>query len=112
MWSNEPRDVDAKYVFLDIVEFTEKRTIEAQSAIIETFNDIVTRAVEASVLTYKQKPLFIPTGDGLCIAFISDADGFDIHIRTALRILELVDAHNAEEVLSQQIAAVSVLFPT
>ena len=74
MWSNEPRDVDAKYVFLDIVEFTENRTIEAQSAIIEAFNDIVTRAVEACVAAYQLRPLFIPTGDGLCIAFISDAD--------------------------------------
>lgn len=97
MWSNEPRDVDAKYVFLDIVEFTENRTIEAQSAIIEAFNDIVTRAVDASVAAYQQRPIFIPTGDGLCIAYTSDIDAFDIHIRTALQILELVDAHNAQE---------------
>ena len=97
MWPSEPKDVDAKYVFLDIVEFTANRTIEAQSAIIKTFNDIVSRAVEATGRPYKQRPLYIPTGDGLCVAFIHERDPFDIHIRTALQILEFVEEHNAEE---------------
>src|SRR5208282_6046351 len=76
----------AEYIFLDVVAYSE-RTIEAQSAIIKALNDIVRQAVGAHHLGAK-KVIYIPTGDGVCIALLDVSDPPDVQIKIALAILE------------------------
>ena len=95
IWQEKLRDVDAKYLYLDVISFTKDRTIEAQSEIIRTFNKITKVGVQN---TYGwQRPIYLPTGDGLCIAFVQDSDSFDVHLRTALVILERLATYNAKQ---------------
>jgi hypothetical protein len=57
-----------KYVFLDIVGFTRGRTVEAQSELVVRLNLIVARAI-AEVAADEKETIFLPTGDGMAIAF-------------------------------------------
>jgi class 3 adenylate cyclase len=82
----------AKYIFLDVISFSE-RSAEAQSAIVKQLNAILHAALkEASV--NEQDRILIPTGDGMCIAMISPQLPYDVHIQTALQILQLLSEHN------------------
>lgn len=83
-----------KYVFLDVVKFTQ-RSVEAQSDVVIALNKIVKAAVEKNDLK-KENILYIPTGDGICLA-ISGELSFDIHMRVAIDILENIHNHNAEQ---------------
>lgn len=91
-----------KYIFLDIVGFTKKRSVEAQSDLIGYLNALVTQSLENNNLDDYQAPIprnsgryiLIPTGDGVCIALVDAHEPFDIHLNVALDILSLVDDHN------------------
>jgi hypothetical protein len=71
-----------RYVFADVVRFTEDRTLEAQVEIIAALNLAFTEAVG------DLEALYLPTGDGICVAILATNASADIHLVTALRILE------------------------
>jgi adenylate/guanylate cyclase family protein len=85
-------DKRIKYVFLDVVNFT-KRDVEAQSSVVSTLNELVSRAVE-EVGVSVDKRLYIPTGDGMCIALLELDEPLDLHLKLALKILENIQVHN------------------
>jgi len=82
-----------KYVFLDVVKFTEGRSVEAQSDIVASINWIVGVAVKAFAVPEDQL-IFLPTGDGLCVALINVDEPFDVHLGVATEILRLLAALN------------------
>jgi class 3 adenylate cyclase len=91
----------AKYIFLDVVQFS-KRSAEAQSEIVYHLNETVRQSLSKHNVK-EEDCILIPTGDGMCIAFIGQDLPYDIHMQVALTILELVDAHNqATEKQSRQ----------
>ncbi len=71
-----------RYVFADVVRFTEDRTLEAQVEIIAALNSAFTDAVG------DLEAIYLPTGDGICLAIVAANVSADIHLTTALRILE------------------------
>ena len=93
-----------KYIFLDIIGFTNNRSVEAQADLIGYLNSVVTETLEKHNLTTDEdilpkshgQTILIPTGDGICIALIDVGDEYDIHLRVALDILALIDNHNSK----------------
>lgn len=85
----------SKYVFLDVVKFSQ-RSAEAQSEIVARLNEIVRTSLPVPADELERSCIFIPTGDGMCIAFINLELPYDIHIQTALRILKALDKYNYE----------------
>ncbi|HLL70290.1 MAG TPA: adenylate/guanylate cyclase domain-containing protein [Pyrinomonadaceae bacterium] len=86
----------AKYIFLDVVSFS-KRSAEAQSDIVNQLNAIVRQALNTCNVSYEDC-IFLPTGDGMCVALIGTELPYDIHLQMALKILELLDSYtNATE---------------
>ena len=90
---NNVETVDAKHIFLDIVGYTHKRSVEAQSELITVLNKIVVESIESFQLEQDQD-LYIPTGDGLCISIINIVNPYDIHISIALEILSRLYKYN------------------
>lgn len=96
----EPRhgiDTGAKYVFLDIVGFTRNRPVEAQADVITQLNEIVIKTVDEKHIDASHR-IFIPTGDGICMALLSNEQPADISIQIALKILERLNIYNASVV--------------
>jgi hypothetical protein len=91
--SREVRRCYAKYVYLDVVQFS-KRSAEAQSEIVQRLNEIIRNALDKIRVDHDKNCLLLPTGDGVCVALIGSPLPYDIHIQLALGILELVNAHN------------------
>lgn len=97
----EVRTVFAKYIFLDVVQFTNNRSVEAQSFIVEKLNRIVHDALtQYGIGTSTDDRILLPTGDGMCISILGPALPYDIHMQVALTILELLHYHN-EQFLDQ-----------
>lgn len=88
----EIETVDAKYVFLDVVEFTRGRSVEAQSDIVEALNDIVGSLLFEYDIPSNDR-ILLPTGDGICLALLK-RDPYDLHIQLALSILDGLRTHN------------------
>jgi len=82
-------------VCLDIVGFTKNRSVEAQSDLVATLNNVVAKAIESLSIS-SPSAVLLPTGDGIVVALV-DLAGVDIHLRLALEILRLVAVHNAAE---------------
>lgn len=72
-----------RYVFADVVRFTEDRTLEAQVEIIGALNEAFAKAVG------EIETIYLPTGDGICAAILQVEVAADIHLQTALRVLEM-----------------------
>ncbi|NQT56065.1 MAG: hypothetical protein HQ551_07535 [Desulfobacteraceae bacterium] len=83
-----------KYIFLDIVKFT-SRSVEAQSDVICALNETVKASVGERDLQ-EENVLYIPTGDGICIA-MSEELIFDIHMLVALDILDKIHNYNEKQ---------------
>jgi class 3 adenylate cyclase len=86
----------ARYVFMDVVSFSHERSVEAQTDIVAALNETVSTAMAL----FDLKPdgsLLLPTGDGLCIAILDPAAPYDIHLSTALLILNMLAQRNADE---------------
>ena len=83
----------AKYVFMDIVGFTYRRSVEPQSHIVQALNRIVKESVQACAIPGKQI-IYIPTGDGICVAILNYETPFDVHLRLALQVLERLQKYN------------------
>lgn len=88
---SEAKKVQARYICLDIEKYT-KREVEAQLTIRGVLDDIVRECVaEEPVLADESKRIYLPTGDGMCIALLDIPSVKDpIHLRLALRILKRV----------------------
>ena len=85
--------ISTKYVFLDIVAYS-KGTIEAQCYVIGALNRIVKGAVNRYHVE-ENSIIYIPTGDGICIAFVGSNIPFDIHITIAKEILRRIHVNNS-----------------
>jgi hypothetical protein len=103
-----------KYIYLDVVGFSNGRSAQAQAYIVANLNTIVLQAVQ-EVTTKSTLPsiweglaksavmgnigsieevLYFPTGDGLCIALLNPLLPLDTPLTIALRILGKVLEHN------------------
>ncbi len=89
----QKRAIAAKYVFLDVVKFTQMADIEAQSHVIRSLNEIVKESLNIHKIA-TTKRILLPTGDGICIALLNVLQPHDIHLSISLSILELVSKHN------------------
>jgi class 3 adenylate cyclase/predicted aspartyl protease len=90
----------AESIFLDVVGYS-RRTIESQTFVIETLNRIVRRAVLAHRLG-PNRVLFIPTGDGMCVALLNIGHPYDIQMQVALAILKGLHEHNSQTAEEQR----------
>lgn len=88
--------IPTKYVFLDVVDFSRERSVEAQTYIVGALNKIVLLSLAQHNINESQR-LLLPTGDGICIALLNIVEPFDIHIQLALTILKLVDKFQGYE---------------
>ncbi len=91
--------LEARYIFVDIVGYTLKRSIEAQVDLIKALNEIIIQAFEREGVP-RERLMFFPVGDGVCSAILGNApdraaDDYDAHVRVALRMLELLHEYNA-----------------
>jgi len=84
----------AKYIFIDVVQFS-RRSAEAQSDIVKSFNRIVHEVLEQHNVNKDNdnECILIPTGDGMCISLLSQDLPFDSHIQIALSILKSIDEY-------------------
>lgn len=90
----EARTTPTKSIFLDVVGFTNDRSVEAQVDIVGTLNRLVKESLDHHNIT-RPKRILLPTGDGLCIVLLDVKDPYDIHIRIALSILGSLEKHNS-----------------
>lgn len=79
-----------QYIFLDVVKFTQGRTIEAQVDVIEALNRIAKEALQG---LDEQERILLPTGDGIAIAILK-AEPFDLALQVAQVILSRLNDHN------------------
>ncbi len=89
-----PQDISAKYIFLDVVGFTQSRGVEVQADIISALNSIVRDSVTAHNIP-TDRIIYIPTGDGICIALLNVESPLDTHMKIAIDIIERVQKHNS-----------------
>jgi len=82
-----------KYIMLDVVRFTQKRSVEAQQDIIEKLNEIVKAAVDDCQLP-EDHIRYLPTGDGICVVIIGLQSVFDAELELALQILANLKGYN------------------
>jgi class 3 adenylate cyclase len=87
------QSIAVKYVFLDIVSYSSGRSVEAQTDIIAVLNDLVHDSVAQFKLAAEQL-IYLPTGDGICIALLGGELSYDIHIQIALALLAKLRAYN------------------
>src|SRR5438105_13681041 len=71
-----------KYIFADVVGFTEGRTVDAQVEIIGTLNKAFATALDGL------NAIFLPTGDGICAGIIAMNAPADAHLQGALAVLK------------------------
>lgn len=87
---DEVRTVPAKHIFLDVVDFSRDRSVEAQSYIVAFLNRIVLLSLKKHNIADKDR-LLLPTGDGMCISLLNVVEPYDIHLRLALSIHKYID---------------------
>ena len=85
--------IPAKYIFLDVVNFSKNRSVETQTEIIEILNDIVRKAIGNFEIHISDR-IFLPTGDGICIALLRTDNPYDIHLIIASEIIKHLTEHN------------------
>ena len=51
--------IPVKYIFLDVVGFTHDQSVEAQSDIVHSLNEIVKRSLDESSITDKTESSFL-----------------------------------------------------
>jgi len=86
--------VYAKYIFLDVVQYTHNRSVEAQCEIISSLNAIVKESSKENRIS-SDDLIYLPTGDGLCIVLLNLINPVDIHLNFALSILKRISEHNS-----------------
>lgn len=89
-----------RYIYLDVVEFTRDRTVEAQVYIISALNDIVKGSL--ATLFPELDVIYIPIGDGTCICLL-ESEIYDDYIIIAEEIIHRINAiHNPSAKKDQQ----------
>jgi len=71
-----------RYVFADVMRFTEDRTLEAQVEIIAAINDAFKKSIG------NLETIYLPTGDGICAGILDANVPADVHLQTAIKVLE------------------------
>ena len=99
--SGSPRTALVRYIYIDIVDFSIGRTIEAQSDILSALNRIVGQSVSEHAVVTDQM-LFLPTGDGICVCLVDLIHPFDLDISIAISVLERVSLFNRNQVDSSR----------
>lgn len=94
---NNVQTVDVKHIFIDIANYTFKRSVEAQTDLISVLNNIVLESIIENKIIEDDR-IFIPTGDGMCISLINILSPYDIHIKIALDILRKLGLYNDSQV--------------
>lgn len=94
--NEEVKTIDAKHLFIDIVNYTYNRSVEAQTELIKILNGIVNETID-SIKLDRDNVLFIPTGDGMCITLINILNPYDIHIQIGLILLEKLEKQNLSQ---------------
>ncbi len=89
----EDSTVAAKYIFLDVESFTWNRSVEAQTEIIETLNQIVSNSVK-NLSIPSDNVIYLPTGDGICIGLTNVNSPYDAPLQIAKQILTDLNTHN------------------
>lgn len=87
-----------KYVFVDVVRFSTDRSVEAQNDIVETLNRVCADAFQA--LIPKGEVIYIPTGDGICVAILDVRAEYDAHLTFGLALLAQLAIQNDQAVSS------------
>lgn len=85
--------VEAKHIFIDIVNYTHKRSVEAQSFIINILNGIVSNSIKELKID-QENVIFIPTGDGMCISLMNILEPYDIHLQLGIVLLKNLSEYN------------------
>ena len=88
----ESKTANVKYVFMDIVDYTIGRSVEAQTEILEELNNSVVKAFENIKIGTEDNRIFLPMGDGVCVCLLCDP--YDAHLTLALKIQELIEEYN------------------
>jgi hypothetical protein len=97
---SEAITVPAKHIFLDVVDYSRERSVEAQSYIIAFLNKIVLLSLTKNLISEDQR-LLLPTGDGICISLLNVVTPYDIHIKLALSIIKYIrhfEGHDVDEI--------------
>ena len=94
--ADEARTAQVRCVYIDIVDFSRGRSIEAQTSIMERLATVVRTTLRALAVD-REGLLTIPTGDGVCICLIDQLEPFDQDIRIALMVLEQLHVLNLAE---------------
>ena len=97
----EAKTALVKYIFLDVVNYSNERTVEAQTEIINTLNTIVKETLEPFNLN-NENLIYLPTGDGICICIINIIDPYDIHLNIAITLLKKLSEYNKQQVDSKR----------
>jgi class 3 adenylate cyclase len=71
-----------RYIFADVVRFTENRTLEAQVEIVAALNDSFKKSIGSF------ETIYLPTGDGMCAGILDVNVPADIHLQVATKVLE------------------------
>lgn len=88
----ETRRMFAKYVFVDVVQFSHGRSVEAQAEIVRVLSNLVEASLSANN-TASDAYLLLPTGDGMCISLLEPIK-YDLHMRVAVSLLHELDKYN------------------
>lgn len=90
----EPDIQNIKYVYLDVVGFTLNRPVEVQINIIEALNTIVKESADKCI-SENTNTIYIPVGDGICIAIYGPGVDYNTHLLFAEDIIGRINAvHN------------------
>ena len=84
---------NVKYIYLDVEKYSRVRSVEAQVEIIKILNSIVENSVH-EVVKDDNDIIYLPTGDGICIALLNPNLPYDSHLLVSLLILEKIHEHN------------------
>ena len=87
------KTIPAKYIFLDVVKFSDGRSVEAQTDIVHSLNEIVKGSLQTKNLLEKGR-ILLPTGDGICVALLNIEEPYDVHMLIALDILRNLEEYN------------------
>lgn len=83
----------ASYIFLDVVNYSRDRSVEAQTDIIAVLNRTCRVAIDERQF-HPDQLILLPTGDGICIAILNVEALYDEDVLLALRIVAGVEQHN------------------
>jgi len=92
----EVNTIEVKHIFIDIVNYTYRRSVEAQTDLISYLNNFVKETIDQNDID-SDSVIYIPTGDGMCISLLNVSNPYDIHIKISLEILEKISQHNLNQ---------------